>query len=217
MPHEDGIVLGTQFVTEHLRERCGECKWFEVLVDKPVERLCPFQDDIRAMLLIECHKAAIQFSTFILKYTHSNLNTRIAQFPYSTSRYLGKGVNTSHDNPLHTLAHYKVGTRRCLAIVRTRFKTHVNGALRQQMFVRLPNRGKGVHLRMTFAASHVISLTDDTSVAHNHCAHHRIRSGVLPTVGCYLQTTAHINLVNILSHIKLVHLFSHHCKITVFF
>jgi hypothetical protein len=49
---------------------------------------------------------------------------------------------------------------------------------------------------MTFATAHMIALTDNTTVGrHNDCAHHRIRLGVLTTIGSQLQATSHIPLV----------------------
>ena len=50
MSHEDGILLSTQLVGEHLCLFVADLQCLAVVVDKTIGRLCPLQDDIRTVL-----------------------------------------------------------------------------------------------------------------------------------------------------------------------
>ena len=41
-PHEDGILLGTELVAEHLGIGRRDGDWLSIVVDKSVGGLCPF-------------------------------------------------------------------------------------------------------------------------------------------------------------------------------
>ena len=58
--HQNGVLLSTKFMGEHLGEVRGDLRGLEMVIDKSVGRLRPFQDDIRPMLSMECEETAVQ-------------------------------------------------------------------------------------------------------------------------------------------------------------
>lgn len=190
--HEDGVILGPQFVAEHLGERRGEAGGMEVVVQKSVGRLGPFQNDIGAMERIDGKKTLVKLLTLLLQHTYRHVDARIAELADASALHLGKRVDASHHDTLDPLADDKIGTGWGLAIVGARLQAHVHGGPAEQRLVFGLDRGKGVHFGMSFAAAHVVPLADDATVAYNHRADHRVGLGVLPAVGCQLQTAAHV-------------------------
>ena len=195
--HEDGVGFSAQLMTEHLRKAIRNLHGLEIVVDETVGCLCPFQDDIGSLLTMVGKETAVQRLTFGFEHTHRHVDAGLLQLPDATSLHLGEGIDTTHHHALYTFLHDQVGTRGRLTIVRAGFERHVKGSLLQQRLVLLAYRGKGVHFGMSHATSHVVALADDSSIAaHNHCAHHWVGFGVLPSVPGQLKTPSHIFLVS---------------------
>ena len=126
-PHKDRIFLSTEFVTEHPGEVRRNLRLLEMVVDEAVGRLRPFQDDVGPLLTMVSEEAAVKSLTLGLKHADFNLDTRLLQFSDASSLHLGKLVDAADDHPSYTFLDNQVGTRRCLAVVRTRLQTHVDG------------------------------------------------------------------------------------------
>jgi hypothetical protein len=85
-----------------------------------------------------------------------------------------------------------------------RFQTDIDGCLLQQRLVFGAHRSKSVHLSVSFTTAHMIAFTDDKapsilplkgeaiSLTNDYGSHHRVRTGVLSSVLCQLNTAAHI-------------------------
>ena len=62
--YEDGIVLSTQLVGEHLGERRGNSPTPSTVVKKAIRDLRPFQDDVRTLMGVKGDEALVEFETF---------------------------------------------------------------------------------------------------------------------------------------------------------
>ena len=193
--HEYCVVLASQFMNKHLRIRSRHSQRFISIIEIPVCRLTPFQQDIRTLKSIEGEETLIESFALLLKNPHLNINTGIFQFSYSVAVHFCKGVYASHNSPFHTFLYYKVSTWRCLAIVGAGFKTYIYRSLRQEMFVLRLHRCEGVHLGMSFTATHMVAFADYSVSRYYNSPHHRVGFGVLSTTTRKLQTAFHVFLV----------------------
>ena len=88
-----------------------------MVVDEAVGRLCPFQDDIGALLPMKCEKTAVQCLALGFKHTHFHRNAGIAQLLDTAPLHLGKGIDTAHDHSFHTFLNDQIRTRGRLPVV----------------------------------------------------------------------------------------------------
>ena len=193
--HKDGVGLCAQLVREHLREGRRDGQRAEQMVEKAVGRLRPFQEDIRPAMLMKGEETAVQLAAVGLEHAHPHVDTGVAQLPNAPALHLRKGIDATHDDARHTLAEDEVGTGRRLALMRAGLETHVERGLRQQDFVFGTNGGKGIHLGVGFATTYMVALTQDSPLADDHRAHHRIGFGREQRVGGQRQAAAHPSLV----------------------
>jgi hypothetical protein len=128
--YEDGILLGTQFVAEHLGEGCRDGQGMAVVVDEAVGRLCPLQDNVGAVEAVEGEETAVQGLALVFEHTHGHVDAGIAQFLDAAALHFGKLVNAAYNHTAHALADNEVGAGRGLAIVGTGFEADVEGGER---------------------------------------------------------------------------------------
>ena len=102
-PHEDGILLSTKLMGEHLREVTGDVQRTMVVIDEAVGRLCPFQDDIGTVKTMEGKEPAVQRSALLFQHPYLHVDARIAQLLHSPAPHLSKLIDTSHDNTADAL------------------------------------------------------------------------------------------------------------------
>ena len=141
----------------------------------------------------------------MLQHAHRDVDAGVAQLLNAAPAHLGKGVYTPHNHTPHAFSDNEIGTRRSLSVVGARFQTHIHHGFMQQLFVLRCHRSKGIHLCMTFAAAHVIALTNDASTGNYHRPNHRIGTGIAASAGCELQAAAHVHFVCCaLVHIKII-------------
>lgn len=76
--YEDGIVLSTQLVGEHLGERRGNSHTPTPVVKKAIRGLRPFQDDVRTLMGVKGDEALVEFETFRLQNAYSYFNACLA-------------------------------------------------------------------------------------------------------------------------------------------
>ena len=77
-PHEDGILFCAELMGKHLGEVAGNLGGLEMVVEESVGRLCPFQDDVRALFAVIGEEAAVQCLTFRFQHSYFHLDTCIA-------------------------------------------------------------------------------------------------------------------------------------------
>ena len=194
--HQDRILLGTKFMGEHLGEVVGYLYRLEMIIDKTISRLSPFQDDIGALLPMKSKETTVQSLTFLLKHAHFHLDTGISQFTDTPTFHLSKGIHTANNGTPHTFLNDQIGTRGGLTIMRTGLQTHIDGCVFQEWLVFCTYRGKRIYLGMSFATTHMIALTDNPAIrTHDHSTHHRIGLGILLTIPSQLQTAPHVFFV----------------------
>ena len=189
--YEDGILLGTELMGEHPGEVAGYLGGREVIVDEAIGRLGPFQDDEGALFAMECEETTIQRLAFLLENTHLDLDACLANLTDATTLHLGKLIDAAYDDATHTFLYNKVGTGRRLAIVRTGLQRDVDGGLRQQVFILLSHGGKGIHLGMALATTHMIALADNPAISHNHSPYHRVGLRILLAILRQLDAATH--------------------------
>ena len=112
---------------EHFGKIAGNRGGTELIVNKAIGGLGPFQNDIWALLAMKCEETTIQRLTFCFQYTNLHLNTSIMQFLNTPTLYFGKRIDTANHHTTYTFLNNKIGARRSLTIVRTWFKTHIYG------------------------------------------------------------------------------------------
>ena len=202
MSYKDSILLCTQLVIQHLGIFVADGQLLEMVINKAVGCLCPFQDDVRAVLGVIREETTVQPLAFLFQYPHCHLDTSLSDALNTPALHFGKGVDTAHDNTLHTLLDNQVGTRRCFPVMGTRLQRNVDGSLSQQWFVLGFYRCKGIHLGMSLATAHMIAFTNNPFPILRggkgegyHCPHHRVRPCSLYAVCCQLQTASHVFLV----------------------
>lgn len=76
--YEDGIVLSTQLVGEHLGERRGNSHTPTPVVKKAIRSLRPFQDDVRTLMGVEGDEALVEFETFRLQNAYCYFDACLA-------------------------------------------------------------------------------------------------------------------------------------------
>lgn len=89
--YEDGIVLSTQLVGEHLGERRGNSHTPTPVVKKAIRGLRPFQDDVRTLMGVKGDEALVEFETFRLQNAYSYFNACLANLADTAALNLGKG------------------------------------------------------------------------------------------------------------------------------
>ena len=137
-------------------------------------------------------EALVKFETFRLQDANSHLDARLTNLLNATALYLGKRIDTPTDTSFHPLAHDEVGAGRCLAIMRTRLKAHIDCSSCQQMLVLGLDRCKGIDLGMTLATAHMIALAQDSAIlTYDNGSHHGIGLRILTAILRQLQTAAH--------------------------
>ena len=119
--YQDGIVLGTKLVRKHLGEWRRNRHTLIIIIQKAIRRLRPFQDDVWSLMGIEGDEALVQFETFCLQNTHRYFDSCLTNLLDSPTLHLGKRIHAAADTSPYTFSYDKVGTRRRLAIMRTRF------------------------------------------------------------------------------------------------
>ena len=92
-PDEDGIMLRPQLVDQHLGIRSGDHGRFPVVIQKTIGRLCPFQRDVRPLVLMEGEETAVEPSAFLFQNTYRDLYPCIPDFLYAPPLYFGERVN----------------------------------------------------------------------------------------------------------------------------
>ena len=141
----------------------------------------------------------VEFEAFRLQNAYCYLDSCLANLLDSTPLNLSKRIYAAADTSLHAFPDDQVGTRRRLAIMGTRFETHVDGGFLQQMLIFRLHRRKGINFSVPLTTSYMIALADDSALfAHDDGAHHRIRLRILPTVLSQLQAAAHEHFVYLL-------------------
>ena len=194
--HQDRILLGTKFMGEHLGEVVGYLYRLEMIIDKTISRLSPFQDDIGALFTVKCKETVVQCLTFRFEHTDCYLNASLTQLSDAPALNLGKRIHTANNGTPHTFLNDQIGTRGGLTIMRTGLQTHIDGCFFQKWLVFCTHRGKRIYLGMSFATTHMIALTDNPAIrTHDHSTHHRIGLGILLTIPSQLQTAPHVFFV----------------------
>lgn len=122
----------------------------------------------------------VQCQALLLQHPYGDLHSCLAQFSYTFSVHLVEAVATPDYHSWNTFLYDEVGTRRCLAIVGTRFKTHIHRSFAQQVL--FAYRAYGIDLSMRAAALAMISLTDNLAIVYDYRSHHRVGGCVKPTV-----------------------------------
>ena len=142
-------------------------------------------------------EATVQLLALSLQNTDGDINTRITQTADAPTLHLGKLIDAADNDTAHALPDNQVGTGRRLTVVGTRLQRDVHRSPVQQCFIIGTYRGKGVHLGMTLATTHMVTLADNPICGrvNNHSPYHRIRLRILSAAACQLQTAAHIFLV----------------------
>ena len=74
---------------------------------------------------MEGEEPAVQCLARSFQDTDGDVDTGIAELLYATSLNLGKFVDTADDHTAHPFSDNQVGTRWCLAIMRTGFQRNV--------------------------------------------------------------------------------------------
>ena len=142
----------------------------------------------RDKLLIEC-------PAFFFQHAHSDLHACIAQHLYAAAMYLGEGIFAAHNNARYVAVNNQFGTWRGPAVMRTRFKTHVDRGFLQERAVFGPHAVDSIHLSMCLPAMDMIALTDDSPLTNDDSSHHRVGSSSVLTLAGQLETAAHIVLI----------------------
>lgn len=127
--YEDGIVLSTQLVGEHLGERRGNSHTPTPVVKKAIRGLRPFQDDVRTLMGVKGDEALVEFETFRLQNAYSYFNACLANLADTAALNLGKGIYAAANASLYSFSYYQIGARRRLAVMRAGFETHIDGSL----------------------------------------------------------------------------------------
>ena len=211
MAHEDGILLGTQLVGEHLRMFVADGQGLEMVVEVAVGRLRPLQDDVRTVLAVIGEETAVQPLALCLQHAYRHVDAGILQSLYATPLHLTERVDAAHHDAAHAPAHNEVGTGRGLAVMRAGLQRHIEGGILQQRLVVGVYGGKGIHLGMGLAAAHMVALADDAAVGrrclsvvavsvrtdggHDHGSNHGVGPRTVDAVGCQLQAAVHVSFV----------------------
>lgn len=108
--HKDGILLCTKFMGQHLSKVIGYLYGVEMIVDKTIGCLGPFQDDIRALFTMECEETTVQIHTFLLKHTHFHLDSSFPYLADTTALDLCKRIHTAYHHAAYTFFNDQVST-----------------------------------------------------------------------------------------------------------
>ena len=127
--YQDSIILGTKLMRKHLGKWRRNRHTLIIIIQKAIRRLRPFQDDVWSLMGIEGDETLVQFETFSLQNAYRYLDSCLANLLNPSTLHLGKRIHTTADTSPYTFSYDKVGARRRLAIMRTRFETHVDGSL----------------------------------------------------------------------------------------
>ena len=98
-----------------------------MVVNETIGRLCPLQDDVRAVFRVVGEEASVQPLALLLQYAYSNLDAGLTNLLYAASLHFGKRVYATYNHPFDCLANDEVSARRRLAIVGTRLQGHIDG------------------------------------------------------------------------------------------
>ena len=165
---------------------------FTLQSDDSIFRFCPFQRDKWAFQSMESHESFIQIFAFFLQHSHRHFYARISQFLDAATLHFCKRVHASHHASFQSFADNQIGARWSLSIMGTRFQTHINRSIFQQMLIFFLHRSQSIHLRMSFSASHVIPFSNDSPLTNNNSPHHRVGLCILLSVASQLNATVHI-------------------------
>ncbi len=144
---------------------------------------------------MEREKLPIQCAAFFFQNADNHLYASIAQHLYAAPMDLCKRIFAAHDHARYVAIDNEFGTRRSSAEMRARFKTHIDCGLLQERAVFGAHAVDSIHLSMCLSAMSMIPLTNDTSLANNHRAHHRIGSCSVFALPSQLEAAAHIESV----------------------
>ena len=76
--HQYGVAFGPTLMPNHLGEWRRDGQRLQLMVDKDVSCLCPFQDNVGAMVALIHHKRAIKRQTRLLEHPNNNLDARLS-------------------------------------------------------------------------------------------------------------------------------------------
>ena len=127
--YQDSIVLGTKLVRKHLGKWRRNRHSLILIIQETIRSLRPFLNDVWSLMGIEGDEALVQFETFRLQDAYSYLDSCLSNLLDSPTLHLGKRIYATADTSPYTFSYDKVSTRRRLAIMRTRFETHIDGGL----------------------------------------------------------------------------------------
>ena len=158
-------------------------------VNEAIFALCPFKSNPRSMLLMECEETTIQIPTFLFHDTNFDFASSLLQLLDAQAVNFCKQISTPDDNARDTTANDKVGTRRRLAEMGTRFQADIDSAATEK--VPVFHAGNGVHFRMRTTTATMKPFSDNASIAHHYSPHHRIGSGTSHSTSRQLDATSH--------------------------
>src|SRR5574344_2383511 len=104
-------------MNHHLREWCRECCCFEVVINKSVDRLCPFQNDVRAVVCVIGDELTVEGKAFLLQHSHGDFDAGITQLLDAASLHLGKRVDAANHHSSDAFADNQVGAWRSAAVM----------------------------------------------------------------------------------------------------
>ena len=144
---------------------------------------------------MEREKLPIQCATFFFQNADNHLYTCIPQHLYAAPMDLCKRIFAAHNHARYVAIDNEFGTRRSSAEMRARFETHIDCGLLQEWAVFGAHTVDSIHLSMCLSAMSMIPLANDTSLANNHRAHHRVGSSSVFALPSQLEAAAHIESV----------------------
>ena len=145
-------------------------------------------------------EAAIDVAALVLKHAYGHLNSGIAKHGNATAAHLWERVAHAYYHSAKSALNEQFGARWRLAIVRTRFESHIDCSAAQQRAV--GHRSHSVHFGMTLAVAAVKALADNLAISHNHRPHHRVGRHIARAECRELQRAPHISFIVGNIHIK---------------
>ena len=135
MTNENGLMLSTATVANHLSEWCADAQLTGGKSYHSFARLRPFQRDERSLLTVISKEMAVKTLTFLLKYAYRHFYSCLANTTDAASLHLGKRIDGADNAASHAFLYNKLSTGRRLAVMCTGFKTDIDSGLRKQMLI----------------------------------------------------------------------------------
>jgi hypothetical protein len=139
----------------------------------------------------ELGKCLVQCSTFLVENTAPNLDARLGERAQSFAGYQRIGVFYTDNHFLDTSSDQRVGAWWCSTVMIARFEIDIEGS--SLSFI--AGLFEGNDLGVIAAGKLVKSGCDHLTVAHQHCAHHRI--GASPSSGFLSKSAGHPHIAPI--------------------